>query len=1032
MKKRLGSILLAFALTLSLLPWGALPARAEDDAPTGFKFGMDAVKDGDFVYFGKLGSKTPPWRVLSAAGEKLSTTSENLTPVSGEGQVLLLSQYVLGKTKFDDNSNAWAGSEAQKWCEDFYNNADVWQSAEKAAITATSASGGSVEYDYTEPALNAEHFFFLTKKEVTKALGLNSLYTIDIDSRQGTQWWLRTAREALQPAGWRACYVTDRGGIDICYIVDTWGARPAFNLDPACVLFVTAAEGAKPGSGGTFAPMPENTTNLWKLTLLDAGRSGFRVTKTPAKAGIGGRVRVGYSGARTGENEYVSALLLDADGAVLGYGSVPAAAESGTATFTLPNDLTPGNYTLKVFSEQRNGDHLNDYASEPVELPLAVAEETVFSGFIADGGVAYGCPYGNLVDSGVNTKWYASLNEATVPPGESDTCVWVDFHAENAITVNQYSLITGDDTTEYPWRNPRAWTLKAKRNPDDAWTTIAAVTDDHTLEAKNKETYTFPLMQTGTWQYFRFMAGGGSEFYGFQFQELMLEYDASPNNIANATVSGVQDCYPCTGKAVDVACTVTAADGTVLQKGTDYTESISPSPVLAIGDYTLTITGIGNYERSQIITFSVVAPSVVENGDTVWFGTKTGNETTTPIAWRVLSADGDHTLPVSDAKHVLLISKYLQGVTVFDGEEPYSDAWADSGAKEWCTGFYDNWPAGAEKAAIAATSATDEDWYADNGYISIYYVATPLDGEHFFFLSGREAGAYFTDDNDRKAYYREDDSLGSDWWLRSSFSGDIAGLIERGGQLGFDNVPCERGARPAFNLDRNSVLFLSAAAGGKSGIGAALAPLPANETHEWKLTLLDDSRTGFTATETSVTAEAGSAFSLSYSGARTGGNEHVSALLYDASGLSVGYGGSAPLNSGSGKVSFTLPISLAPGRYTLKVFNEQRNGDYMSDYASEPVEIELTVTPVRAEVSGDFTTGTLRATVDAPAGALLLAAGYDSAGRLADTATFTVEEGKTLYDTKWTRQSGYTYKLMLLAPDTFAPLCAAWDSRATA
>ncbi len=98
----------------------------------------------------------------------------------------------------------------------------------------------------------------------------------------------------------------------------------------------------------------------------------------------------------------------------------------------------------------------------------ARAEATVYSGFIAGDGVAYDCPYLNLVDGNVNTKWYASLNEATVPPGESDKCVWVDFHAENAITVNQYSLVTGDDTTEYPQRNPQAWTLKAKRNPDDA------------------------------------------------------------------------------------------------------------------------------------------------------------------------------------------------------------------------------------------------------------------------------------------------------------------------------------------------------------------------------------------------------------------------------------------------------------------------------------------------------------------------------------------------------------------------------------
>jgi len=39
----------------------------------------------------------------------------------------------------------------------------------------------------------------------------------------------------------------------------------------------------------------------------------------------------------------------------------------------------------------------------------------------------------------------------------------------------------------------------------------------------------------------------------------------------------------------------------------------------------------------------------------------------------------------------------------------------------------------------------------------------------------------------------------------------------------------------------------------------------------------------------------------------------------------------------------TLPVDLSAGTYTLRVFNEQINGDNVTDFASPPVDISLTV-----------------------------------------------------------------------------------------
>ena len=70
------------------------------------------------------------------------------------------------------------------------------------------------------------------------------------------------------------------------------------------------------------------------------------------------------------------------------------------------------------------------------------------------------------------------------------------------------------------------------------------------------------------------------------------------------TVSGVQEGYLYTGGDITVtAPTVTAADGTKLTPGTDFT--YSPATVQARDNYTLTVSGTGNYGGSQGFAFVV-------------------------------------------------------------------------------------------------------------------------------------------------------------------------------------------------------------------------------------------------------------------------------------------------------------------------------------------------------------------------------------------------------------------------------------------
>ena len=195
-------------------------------------------------------------------------------------------------------------------------------------------------------------------------------------------WWLRSpgSDDLL------AVFVPASGGVDSSgFPVAHPGhaVRPAFNLNLDAVLFTSAAAGSGHISFGTAIP----DYSEWKLTLQDSSRrfSADVNGQTSASVPAGGSVQITYSGAQTGENEYVSVLLCDGNDNVLYYGNIAQNSTSGTATLNIPSGLAEENYTLKVFSEQCNGDKQTDYASEfqNIDLNVLPQEETPNAVFTA-------------------------------------------------------------------------------------------------------------------------------------------------------------------------------------------------------------------------------------------------------------------------------------------------------------------------------------------------------------------------------------------------------------------------------------------------------------------------------------------------------------------------------------------------------------------------------------------------------------------------------------------------------------------------
>ncbi|MBR4015075.1 MAG: InlB B-repeat-containing protein [Anaerotignum sp.] len=254
----------------------------------------------------------------------------------------------------------------------------LFQSLEQGAIKETILGGASM---YTGRLDVSARLFPLSSGEArTIGWGSDLLKARSINAPEGSAgwWWLRSSFDS---DGAYCVYEDGFGNIDD--LGDDLGVRPAFHLNLNSILFTSAAENGKDGSLGTLSAVGDYTGREWKLTLHDSERDGFEVIEKTAEMAPGDTVTLNYTGAtvKTDEapNEYISAILTDKDGNLLRYGRLtqPTTAES-KVDVKIPADLTDGTYTLKVFSEQYNGDYKTDYAGEFDEVTLTVANVTKY------------------------------------------------------------------------------------------------------------------------------------------------------------------------------------------------------------------------------------------------------------------------------------------------------------------------------------------------------------------------------------------------------------------------------------------------------------------------------------------------------------------------------------------------------------------------------------------------------------------------------------------------------------------------------
>ena len=317
---------------------------------------------------------------------------------------------------------------------------------------------------------------------------------------------------------------------------------------------------------------------------------------------------------------------------------------------------------------------------------------------------------------------------------------------------------------------------------------------------------------------------------------------------------------------------------------------------------------------------------------TVYFGQSQENK---PAAWRVIGYDGNGV--TSAQGDMTLLAAGSMGEAVFDNDCS-SNEYAPSDLKTAIDALAGKLTT-KENAAVKKRTLTSG---SHNGENTDCVAGGQVDNAVFWPLSSKEANAVKEDlrvvDPEHPTWAT------SHWWLRSPGShAYYVAVVDPDGSVHYSGYTIRiyrtRGVRPAFNLNLNSVLFTSAAAGGKPDGG--LTAVSAYSGNEWKLTLLDSSR-NFAVTETTASGDPGDTITLHYTGATAGTNEYISVILADSSGARY-YGRVAQPTAESGTVEIKIPSDIAPGDYTLKVFNEQYNGDYNTDYASNFTDIVLTV-----------------------------------------------------------------------------------------
>ena len=257
----------------------------------------------------------------------------------------------------------------------------------------------------------------------------DSIYLYRNSCKYAAKWWTRSSNEVYGYGSW-TIHPDGRSGSALNVDYDA-AVRPAMELDLSSVLFISAAEHGKVADLTT--PIAEYAGDEWKLTLHDSDRDDFTAKTVLVNGSV---LEVEYKNAKVGDNEYISAVIKDADGSISRYTRVvqldgTTNGTRGRAAIDLTGiDMT--GKTLCVFNEQFNGDHKTDYAGALREVKLTDEIDEQFT--LAPGG-----------------RYYFDLSAMNIPGTANGSLPDASLHYVPFTyvgTIEAYKLTSATATTE--------------------------------------------------------------------------------------------------------------------------------------------------------------------------------------------------------------------------------------------------------------------------------------------------------------------------------------------------------------------------------------------------------------------------------------------------------------------------------------------------------------------------------------------------------------------------------------------------------
>ncbi len=439
----------------------------------------------------------------------------------------------------------------------------------------------------------------------------------------------------------------------------------------------------------------------------------------------------------------------------------------------------------------------------------------------------------------------------------------------------------------------------------------------------------------------------------------------------------VSTSYAYTGDTIGITPVLSLGD-TVLEEGTDYTLTFSPETIRDIGEYTLTITGTGDFEGVITRRFVVVSPISLGTGpitDPVesngrWSYVYYGDSSVRGGArYRVLDKDTTEFNSADDnaagRRTMLLDCDAVLFTRAFDAD---SDVWSGSDLSQYLngTGFLGNRSVFTDiesraivpstKAEPAESDGTARCW--SNGELWAKYA--PLTGERVFLLDVGEVTrpTYGYPDNRSASYLRTKICAipgrtdGYNLYRTRSpatyyQNTDIAYVINGQIQKDYNKYYDIAGVSPVFNLDLSQIRFTTLISG-----------IPGEPEAEYKLSIIDEDLS-VALGEESVN-RTGKMIEVPYvmEGTHCDVDTQICLLLLDHAYTpgetvtdSEKYAFLSPLTVDDtfdgmkryGTAEYILPDHFADGElgtdYHAYIFVKNDGGPYRTDYVSDVVEI---------------------------------------------------------------------------------------------